>query len=361
MRFWRSAFLLVLILALLGLSSGCRGSQPAAVEEKVQKITITDSYGRQVEVPSAPSRIVSLNSNVTEMLHALGAGDRIIAVSDDQQFPPKVKEKETVGPAFTPSAEKIIALRPDVVFAYGPSGGPALKEEIAEQIEAAGIPLVFLDLYKPQTFSSDVRTLAKIVGQEKKAEEYLAVVDKYRRLLDERLQKVKPEERVRVYLEGRTGDYVTYSKGSGGDERVTLAGGMNVAANEPGKYPRVSPEWVLKKNPQVLIKEILKDKAPMGYDVTDTKKLEEIRTAIMKRPGWDELEAVKQGRVYLISTELSGSPRDIVLLCYYAKWFYPELFADLEPQAVCRELLTKFYGLEPKGVWVYPEKLSFLR
>ncbi|RDV82539.1 ABC transporter substrate-binding protein [Ammonifex thiophilus] len=343
-------------LLLLGLIAGCGKSQPGAVAEKAQKITITDSYGRQVEVVSPPTRIVSLNPNVTEMLYILGAGERIIAVSEGQQFPPQVRGKETVGPTFTPSAEKIIALRPDAVFAYGPSGGPALKKEIAEQLEAAGIPLIYLDLYKPQTFSSDVRTLAKIVNQEKKAEDYLAVVDKYRQLIKERIGRLKPEAKVRVYLEGRTGDYVTYSKGSGGDERVTLAGGINVAANEPGKYPRVSPEWVLQKNPQVIVKEILKDKAPMGYGVTDTKKLEEIRAALMRRPGWDKLEAVKQGRVYLVSTEISGSPRDIVLLCYYAKWFYPELFTDLDPQAVHRELLTKFYGVEPRGVWVYPEK-----
>jgi len=53
---------------------------------------------------------------------------------------------------------------------------------------------------------------------------------------------------------------------------------------------------------------------------------------------------------------LSGSPRDVVLLCYYAKWLYPRLFADLDPAAVHREIMEKFYKLEYKGIWVYPEK-----
>jgi len=355
-RFLKSAAILTALLLLSLLGGGCRESQSPGAAEKAKKITITDSYGRQVEVPSPPGKIISLNSNVTEMLYVLSMGDKIIALSDDQRFPPQAKEKQTVGPTFTPNVEKIVAQRPDLVFAYGPSGGPALKKELAEQIEAAGIPLVYLDLYKPRSFASDLRTLGKIVGREAEAEKYVAFVEKYFRLIEERLQKVKPEERVKVYLEGRTGDYVTYAQGSGGDERIALAGGVNIAANEPGRYPKVSAEWVLAQNPQVVIKEVLHTNIPMGYGITEPGKLEEMRKNIMKRPGWEGLDAVKKGRVYLISTELSGSPRDVVLLCYYAKWFYPQLFADLDPAAVHREILEKFYKLEYKGIWVYPEK-----
>lgn len=321
----------------------------------MREIAVTDSYGRQVKVPSPPKRIVSINNNVTEMICALGEIDRIAGVSDSDDFPPSVKGKEKVGPPFTPSVERILELKPDVVFAYGPSGGPALKRELADKIEAMGIPLVYIDAYKPESFSSDVRTLGRILNREEEAERYIALVDKYRKLVEERVGKLKPEERVRVYLEGRTGDYVTYGQKSGGHQRIVMAGGANIAGNEPIPYPRVNAEWVLRQNPQVILKEVMSKRVPIGYGVTETEALKEMREAMMKRAGWDQLDAVKNGRVYLISTDLSASPRDVITLCYMAKWFYPKLFEDIDPSSIHREILEKFHGLQYRGLWVYPE------
>ncbi len=92
-RFLKSAAILTVLL-LLSLLGGCRESQSPGAAEKAKKITITDSYGRQVEVSAPPGRIISLNPNVTEMLYVLGTADKIIALSDGQRFPPQAKERQ---------------------------------------------------------------------------------------------------------------------------------------------------------------------------------------------------------------------------------------------------------------------------
>jgi iron complex transport system substrate-binding protein len=326
--------------------AGCAQKQQSAAPAK-GKVTITDSLGRTVEAPCPPQRIVSVNSDVTEMICALGATDRIAGVADTADFPPLVKDKAKVGQAFTPGVEKILELKPDVVFGYG----NFLKSELAKQIEAAGVPLVFLDCYKTGAMSKDVKTLGTILGREKEAGEYVALFEKYLKQIEDRIKDIKPEEKTTVYLEGYT-DYSSNASGSGGSEMLELAGGRNIAAAEAVPYPTVSPEWVVGKDPQVIIKAASSTVAS-GYGASgdDMKKL---REQIMSRTGWQQIKAVKDGRVYVISSEIYTGPRAPVGIAYFAKWLYPELFADLSPEDIHREFLSRFHGLEAKGAWVYP-------
>ncbi|MCD5412847.1 MAG: hypothetical protein LR006_01855, partial [Dehalococcoidia bacterium] len=73
------------------------------------------------------------------------------------------------------------------------------------------------------------------------------------------------------------------------------------------------------------------------------------------RPGWENLEAVKEGRVYLVSMDLSFGPLAILLHLYVGKILHPELFADLDPEAILREYFEEFHGVELKGIFIYPD------
>lgn len=75
----------------------------------------------------------------------------------------------------------------------------------------------------------------------------------------------------------------------------------------------------------------------------------------MSRPGLKETDAVKNGRVYLVSDDTTCAPRGAAGLYYLAGWFHPDIFKDVDPEAVHREMLKKFYGEELRGIWVYPE------
>ncbi|MCD6133587.1 MAG: ABC transporter substrate-binding protein, partial [Deltaproteobacteria bacterium] len=136
--------------------------------------------------------------------------------------------------------------------------------------------------------------------------------------------------------------------------RITAAGGINIAAGEPVKVPRVSAEWVLERNPDIIVYSYLK--ARKSAKVPSPEEMKKIRDEIMNEPGLRETKAVKEGKVYIIDTRLITGPRSIIGLLYFAKWFHPELFKDIDPEAVHKEMLQKFYGMELEGTWVYPEQ-----
>ncbi|MGQ5711437.1 ABC transporter substrate-binding protein [Desulforudis sp. DRI-14] len=345
--FWLlAAFLFVLLGGKGILPSEAAG---VTVLAPPKRISIKDSQGRTVRVPSPPKRIVSVNSDVTELICAFGEKDRIVGVADTADFPPLVKDKPKVGKAFTPSVEKILSLKPDVVFGYG----KFLKPEIVAQLERAGVPVVLLDCYKVKTMAQDIRTLGLILNRQKEAAAYIAYFEKYQRLFKDRTKDIPLARRPRVYLEGYT-DYSGSGPGSGAAEMLDTVGARNIAAVLRVPYPKVSPEWVVAQSPQVIIK-ACGSSIPSGYDEKPEAMVKK-RDEMIRRPGWDKITAVRQGKVYLISSEIYTGPRAIVGLAYFAKWLYPDLFKDVNPEAIHKEMLQKFHGIELKGAYVYPEK-----
>ena len=87
-------------------------------------------------------------------------------------------------------------------------------------------------------------------------------------------------------------------------------------------------------------------------------EMKEFREKIMSRPAWKNINAVKNERVYILAWGLSSGPHALVTTAYLAKWFYPELFEDLDPKAIHQEYLTRFlhldYDLGEHGVFAYP-------
>ncbi|MDH7578658.1 MAG: ABC transporter substrate-binding protein [Bacillota bacterium] len=316
-----------------------------------RRITITDSMGRVVRVPCPPRRIISVNGNASELICAFGAGEKIVGISDTTDFPPLLKDKTKVGKVMTPNIEKIAALKPDLFIAYG--SGMALKQEIVSKLQKLGIPVVLLDCYKLETIRRDVRTLGKILAREKEAEEYLAFFDKYQRLIESRTEKLPAKAKPLVYLE-LFSDYKTVSAGAGGTQMLEAAGGRNAAGDFRVPYPQVSSEWVLAKNPQVIIHVASTSSLPSGFGKSPDA-LKKKRSEIISRPGWRSIKAVQAGKVYLLSSEIYTGPRMIVGIAYFAKWLHPGLFSDVDPEAIHQELLKKFHGLEIKGAWAYPQ------
>lgn len=347
-RKWK--ILLICFLAAVVALSGLMGCRDAVAQKR---ITIKDSMGRTVRVPCPPQRIVEVNGDVAELICAFGDAKKIVGASSytlgDKFFTSRLSKAKDVGKPFTPSVEKIVALRPDVVFGYG----KFLKPELIAQIERAGIPVVLLDCYKLSTMSQDIRTLGAILGRQKEAEAYIAYFEKYRKLFAERTKRIPLNNRPLVYLEQYT-DYTCSGPGSGGGEMLDCVGARNIGAALRVPYPVVNAEWVVAKNPQVIIK-ACSSSITSGYGEKPDAMAKK-RTEIMRRPGWNKIAAVRQGKVYMLSSEIFTGPRAIVGLAYFARWVYPELFRDVDPEAIHKEMLKKFHGIELKGAYVYPGK-----
>ena len=144
------AFLLAFLLALslAGCNSGTTAEPPAVnqdnrnpVEEAKQDfpVIIADSYGREITIVKKPEKLISLAPANTEILFAIGAGDRIFGVTDYCEYPAAALEKAKIGDFSNPNIELIIEIEPDVVFVAA-----GVQREVLNQLEEVGIVVVTL-------------------------------------------------------------------------------------------------------------------------------------------------------------------------------------------------------------------------
>jgi iron complex transport system substrate-binding protein len=324
---------------------------PAAESKRV--FTITDAYKNKVNILIPAERIVAINSDAAEILCALQVQDKIVGVSDHiadacSNLLSELKNKPVVGSPQSPSVEKIIELRPDIVLYYD----MWLSEDALEsKLAPLGIPVARIPCYRIEDLAREIRVLGKIVGKEREAEEYIKFYQKYLNEVATRLKGLK--RKIRVYAEGY-GDYATVSEGSGADGILRTAGVGNIVTEQPVPFPIISAEWVVDKNPDVIIKAASSGWVKTGYGISDVEPVAAFWNILMSRPVWNKIEAVKTGKLYLLSYEIWSGPRAPIGILYIAKWCYPERFQDIDPEDIHRQWLMKWHKKELKGVYVYP-------
>lgn len=354
--FW----LILTLVFTLGSQGSIVPPAQAAESGRQKRITVTEHFvtptGKiekgTVRVPCPPKRVVALGGYVNEMLKALGVEKAVVAVDDwtkdKEQWPAYVKNLPSAGKSSTPSVERILALKPDLVIEG------FLDPKIGSQLQRAGIPCLKIYGYKTELIPTEIRTLGLVFNCQKRANDYAGFIEGHWRMVQKRTKRLSSRQKPKVYwMSGMSGtiNWTTSGPGSGVDPLIRWAGGINLGAEQGIAYPRVSPEWVAAKNPDVIIKYV---SAPEAGREGDVAKLEKIRREIMRHPALRGTNAVKRGQVYLISPKISCAPRGAAGEYYVAKWLHPELFRDVNPEAVHKEMLKKFYGEELKGVWVYP-------
>jgi len=347
-KFVFAALIMAIFMMLL---AGCGKNAPSQTSQaqKKQTITIVDEENRAVEVPCPPERIACLSPSVAEVICALGEAGKIVARGDDAAFPPVLQEKPSVGTTQAVNIERLLAQKPDVVVLRA---GTLTKPEIMEKIEAAGIPVVKFWSIELDTVLPMIEQMGKMLNKEAKAAELAGFIQKYQETVEKRLANLKTEEKPQVFFQTMGHMHMTNSGDTAGHRRIVAAGGRNIAADEKVRTPQVSAEWVLERNPDVIVHSYMK--ASKTINPPSPEELKKLREEIMSEPGLKKTKAVKNNRVYVIDTRLITGPRSVVGLLYFAKWFHPELFKDIDPAAVHREMLKRFYNLEVDGSWVYP-------
>lgn len=334
-------------------------------------ITITDSMGRDVTIDVPIERIVVLNSDAAEAVAILGCADEIVGVSDTvknkEYYFPQLKGVQLVGTWKEPDYEMIAEIAkvgdevvPNIlVITYTSPGKLYGVEEAAAKLEPFGIKVVGLDLYKPETMISEILTLGKILDREEEASRY---AEWYENVQEEVEDAVKDESVPKVYVESTSkgGSYTTHGPGSGVDQLVSIARGHNIAADLREAYPVVDWEWVISKNPDIIIKKVSytdRTPYPFGWEIPpsqDSVKLENILNEVISRPGSESISAIKNSRVYLMNWEITAGLDDVVGLAYMAKILHPEI--DLDPVSVYREYLQMLGVDYPENrTFVYPE------
>jgi iron complex transport system substrate-binding protein len=280
-------------------------------------VTLTDDAGRPVRVAREPRRLVSAAPSTTELLFALGLGDRVVAVTTFCDYPAAAQAKPKIG-GLRPSAEAILAHQPDLVL--GVRGLPA---DTLAALEGQQIPVA---VFNPPDFAgvlANVRAAGRLTGAPAAAERVAAGMQQRWRAIAERARTAAARPRVFYEIDATNPAAVTGAgPGTFIDAMITAAGGVNVlAALTPGQqYPRVSAEALLAANPDLII--------------LDTAAYGESAETLARRPGWGAIAAVQRRAVVGIpdpNVTSRPGPRLVEGLEVIARAIHPELFGPPPP------------------------------
>ncbi len=307
------AFFLVLVM-LLSLSVACSPPlEEPAPTEAVLPVEITDQLGRVVTLDRIPQRIISLAPSNTEILFALGLADKVVAVTDYDDYPPEAKEKPSIGGFSTPNIEKLVALSPDLILATS-----VHEQRIIPQLEERGMTVFALN---PKTLDEVLATIilvGEITGQEKEASGLVAEMRNRIKVVTDKTDSLSPEQRPRVFYITWHDPLMAPGSGTFQDDLIQIAGGTNIARDLTG-WATISLEAVLAANPEVMI-------AGVGHGTGKDLNFQYIKT----EPRLRDTDARQNNRVYAIDGNLVSrpGPRIVDGLEELARLIHPELFKE---------------------------------
>ncbi|MFB0537997.1 MAG: ABC transporter substrate-binding protein [Anaerolineae bacterium] len=310
---------LLIVVALLAVTAACSPApEPQPTNTPVPPLTptpelatfpmtITDDLGTEVTIEAEPQRIVSMAPNHTEILYALGLGDKVVGVTEYCNYPPEAQEKPKVGGFSNIDLEQVVGLNPDLVLGtsiHAQSVGPALAER--------GLKVVLINPETVDDVLEKIVLVGRVAGREEAA---TTLADELRGHIEATMAKVqKAEHKPRVYWE-LSNDLYTAGPGSFIDDLITRSGGINIAADAKEQWPQLNLEVLILADPEVIV---LADH-PYGETVEGVKA----------RPGWADISAVKNHRIVEILDDNLVSrpgPRMAEALEFVAKALHPELF-----------------------------------
>lgn len=274
--------------SLLALVAGACGSPPArrAAPSSREHRAFTDDAGRQVVVAVPARRIVSLAPSITELLFALGAGRHVVGRTTWCRYPPAALTVPVVGDGLNPDVEVVAARRPDLVLLYRSS----LTDIAAAQLQGLGIPAVILRHDRIEDVSRTARLLGVLTGR-------APAGDSIAQQLDHLLATGPPppgaRPRPRVALVVWDTPPIVIGGGSYLNELMTLAGGRNVFGDGPAASITVSLEAIAARDPDWIA--VIGDQAARP-------------PAWARRPEWQAVRAVRDGRFLYLPPALFGQP-----------------------------------------------------
>ncbi|WP_053115744.1 ABC transporter substrate-binding protein [Winslowiella iniecta] len=365
------AFNLATLASLLALSS--------SVLATTYPVTLTDSDGQKVTLKQEPKRLVVQDGRDILSLALLDrenpfqrvvAWNNLLKKSDgatwemmDKKWP---ESKKIIDMGFSDKGEvnleSVIAQRPDLMVAQLRSKPSLTQTGVLDKMKQLGIPVLFIDTFqKPvEDAPKSITLLGEALNRETEAKEYTDFYQQHYQAILNKVRDVEPKPR--VFFEAKAGlgglesccfthAHVGWgalveavgAKNIGSDLLPGATGDVSlekVIALKPDAYIVSGSQWASKNNSAV----------PFGYGVTQ-KQVDAAFEKMKQRPGFAQLQPVKEGRFYGLYHNFYNHPYNIVGLEYLAKFIYPQQFSDLDPANTWHEILTRFTAVpEGKGV-----------
>ena len=207
---------------------------------------VVDETGRRIRLPLRIDRIVSLAPNLTEIVYAIGAGDRLVGDTTYCDYPADAKNVAKVGDTMQPSIERIVALKPQIVLVSTASQLEAFTWQLNEQKIAVYVtnPRSLEEVFR------SIETLGELLGEHDRAAGLVADLRKRADVVQAAIKQVKP---VTVFYQVSGEPLYTIGRESYLTDLVRSAGGISVTADVPGAFPRFSDEAALVARPEAII------------------------------------------------------------------------------------------------------------
>lgn len=279
---------LIFAVVLLGLTA-CRqsaqndgGQKPPTSMDTTAARELVDDLGKTVKLPAKVERVVSLAPNLTEIVFALDAGDRLAGVTEFCNYPDEAKNIAKIGDTMKPNLETIIALKPQLVLVSTASQIETFTARLSEQ----NIPVFVTNPDSLESVYSSIEKVGQALGKQEKASEVITQ-------MKARVEKVERESEAaapfRVFVQVSKEPLFTVGSKSYITDMIERAGAFSVTANISEAYPKLSKETALAAQPDVIILS----------DSPDNKEPNEVFT---------NSPAVKNKRVYAINADLLSRP-----------------------------------------------------
>lgn len=306
-RYLRAAIaVLVSICVLPFLACSSPGSTTSS-----SPLSIVDQLGRTVSIDNTPQRIISLAPSNTEILFALGLGDRVVGVTDFDDYPSEVKEKQSIGGFRDPNLEKVVSLSPDLILA-----APIHSTQVIPQLENKGLTTVALAPTTLDEVLQAITLVGQITGTSAKASVLVDSMQKRIKAVTDKTDKLTPYQRPKVLYVVWHDPLMGSGVGTFHDELIKKAGGVNMITDATG-YPTISLETVVQDSPDVIL-------AGIGMGAGEDAPL----TFAKEEPRLRDVSARVNNRVFGVDSDTSGraGPRIVDVLEEFARLIHPELF-----------------------------------
>jgi iron complex transport system substrate-binding protein len=276
---------------------------------------------------AASQRIISTSPAITEILFALGAGDRVVGVTDYCSFPKKACLLPSIGGPLNPSTETWIALKPDLII---------IQEDsvvINKHATILKIPILKVSVNNLENILTSIQAIAKTMQVSKRGNQLVDKINSEIKQYRTRLRKLKPRQVLMLLSDTNDPSRDLYAVGRNTflNELLSIAGGENILPDTMATYPKISKEFIIAKSPEIIIE--IGPKSNLSSDgILDRKKT------------WGKyptLNAVKNNRLYFIGADyiLIPGPRLINILDDLTRNIHPKLFSS--PLNIKQEIISQ--------------------
>jgi len=267
-----------------GAGSGATPAAPASAGAQFP-VTVNAANG-DVRVAARPTRIVSLSPTATEMLFAIGAGPQVVAVDNQSNYPASAPMTKLSG--YQPNIEAIASYRPDlVIISYDPGSLEKSLERIKIPVLLQPAAGTLDDVY------AEITQLGTVTGQ---AQGAAAQVASMRKRIAQLVASAPTFDPPLTYYQELDQTYYTLTSKTFAGQLYAMVGLKNIAdaaRHAASGYPQLSAEYIVKANPDIVF-------------LADTKCCHQSAATVAKRPGWDQIAAVRNGNVVELDDDVAS-------------------------------------------------------